>query len=194
MLVHSLVIIQIIVTLSYLVFPKNLLHKLQMLQNTAAFFITRAPSGENVATLVLQQLPWLPVKYCIDFRILLLSFKTLCFLISNLLHNYTPSRTLRLSSSLSAPPARVAPRLLNAIQQDIHNIDSLQSTDPTLKHTSLNLCILSDSSINDLLLVELIMLHFMACWIIDDFVAYHCIFDFTMNCKVSLSGLKGAYE
>ncbi len=54
---------------------------------------------------VLQCLHWLPVKYRIDFKILLLTFMALHNLVplylTDLLLIYTPSRTLRSSLSIS---------------------------------------------------------------------------------------------
>ena len=58
------------------------LHKLQLIQNKAALIITRTPSIEHI-TPALQQLHWLPIKFRIDFKILLLTFK--------ILHNLVPS-------------------------------------------------------------------------------------------------------
>ena len=54
---------------------------------------TRTPSAEHT-TLALQQLHWLPIKSCFDFKILLLTFKMLPNLapsyLSELCHIYTP--------------------------------------------------------------------------------------------------------
>ncbi len=60
---------------------------------------------------VLQQLHWLPVKYRVEFKILLLTYKALHNLapqyLNQLLHVYTPSRALRSSSSISLVVPRI---------------------------------------------------------------------------------------
>ena len=50
------------------------IHKLQMVQNAAARMLTGTKKREHI-TPVLAQLHWLPVKYRIDFKILLFVFK-----------------------------------------------------------------------------------------------------------------------
>ena len=79
------------------------LHKLQLVQNAAACIITRTPSTEHI-TPALQQLHWLPIKSCIHFKILLLTFKILHNLapsyLDELIYIHTPSRTLRSSSTI----------------------------------------------------------------------------------------------
>lgn len=86
--------------------PSKLLHKLQLVR-----VLTRNRSTVHISP-ALQRLHWLPVKYCIDFKILLLTFKALHNLaspyLSDLLHIYTPPGTLRSSHSLSL----VSPRIL----------------------------------------------------------------------------------
>lgn len=105
---------------------------------------------------------WLPVKYHIDFKILLLTFnsfhnRTPHFL-SDLLHIATPSCTLRCSSSftLIVPPARltsrgfrvfsqVATHLWNSLPHHICNTDFFTSTLKSVwKHSVLPLSILFD--------------------------------------------------
>ncbi len=115
----------------------KLLHKLQLIQNSAAHIITRTPSLQHI-TPSLQQLHWLPIKFCIDFKILLLAYKTLYNLalryLSDLIQPYTPSRILHSSSMglLHTPTARLtilghrafsraAPRLWNSLPANICN-------------------------------------------------------------------------
>lgn len=79
----------------------TLLHRLQIVQNAAARLLTG--TGRRVSiTPVLADLHWLPVKYRIQFKILLLTFRTInniapSYLIE-LLRSYTPDRVLRSSS------------------------------------------------------------------------------------------------
>lgn len=109
--------------------------------NFAARILTRTPVSEHITPL-LTQLLWLPVKYCIDFKILLLTFKALHNFappyLSELLQPYAPSRTLRSYSSslLSIPSARMstmgfrafsycAPHLWNSLPLCIRTTESL---------------------------------------------------------------------
>jgi hypothetical protein len=61
-------------------------------------------------TPVLQDLHWLPVKYRIDFRILLITFKALHYLappsLSDLLHRHTPTHCLRSADANLLHPIR----------------------------------------------------------------------------------------
>uniref|UniRef100_A0A8C4S9R2 Reverse transcriptase domain-containing protein n=1 Tax=Erpetoichthys calabaricus TaxID=27687 RepID=A0A8C4S9R2_ERPCA len=114
------------------------LYKLHLVQNSAARIITRAPSIHHI-TPILQQLHWLPVKFRIQFKILLLTFKAIHSLappyLSDLLHVAIPSRTLRSSSSihLTVPFVRLTTmgsrafsciQLWNSLPSELRNIES----------------------------------------------------------------------
>ena len=75
--------------------------KLQRLQNAAARLVTRSSKYDHVSQ-ILFKLHWLPVKQRIEFKILLLVYKSLTHLgptyLSELLQPYTPARVLRSSS------------------------------------------------------------------------------------------------
>ncbi len=55
---------------------KSSLNKLQYLQNSAARILNGARVGDHI-TPVLETLHWLPVKYRVDFFILVLTYKAL---------------------------------------------------------------------------------------------------------------------
>uniref|UniRef100_A0A674N4B1 Reverse transcriptase domain-containing protein n=1 Tax=Takifugu rubripes TaxID=31033 RepID=A0A674N4B1_TAKRU len=82
--------------------PKKSITNLQLLQNSAARVLTRTRGREHI-TPVLESLHWLPVRFRIDFKVLLLVFKCLNGLgptyLSDLLLFYHPSWTLRSSGT-----------------------------------------------------------------------------------------------
>ena len=69
--------------------------------HSAARLVTRSKIREHI-TPILQELHWLPVKYRITFKLLLITFKILnnCApgYLTILLESYNPSRTLRSAS------------------------------------------------------------------------------------------------
>ena len=79
--------------------PDNKLNKLQRIQNHAARIVLRKPRHVS-ATSLLRALHWLPVKARIQYKIACLCFQCLSHntmppYLSDLLHPYQPSRTLR---------------------------------------------------------------------------------------------------
>ena len=58
--------------------PEYLLLRLQRVQNLAARIITRTPKYEHI-TPALKSLHWLPVKYRVQFKILMLVYKSQWF-------------------------------------------------------------------------------------------------------------------
>ncbi len=104
-------------------------------------YITRTPLNEHI-TPVLGHLHWLPIRYRIQFKILLFTYKALHNLapsyLSELLHVYVPTRSLRSSASVTlvVPSVRlttvgsrafscIAPTIWNTLPQDIRNSLSL---------------------------------------------------------------------
>ena len=78
--------------------PRNLLSKLQRLQNAAARIVTGCRRRDHI-TPVLYDLHWLPVEQRIIFKICLLVYKCLHGVgpeyLASLLHGYRPARSLR---------------------------------------------------------------------------------------------------
>ena len=121
--------------------PQHLISRLQSIQNTAARVVTRTGKFDHI-TPVLKQLHWLPVRYRIVFKILLLVYKALNgtapSYISELLMYHTSERKLRSSSQhlLATPKARLktygerafavaAPRLWNSIPLELRSSSSI---------------------------------------------------------------------
>ncbi len=88
--------------------PKKTIRQLQLIQNAAARFLTRTRKSEHI-TPVLRSLHWLPVTFRIDFKVLLLVYKSLNALgpkyIADMLTEYKSNRPLRSlgSSQLEIP-------------------------------------------------------------------------------------------
>ncbi len=88
--------------------PKKTIRQLQLIQNAAARILTRTRKSEHI-TPVLRSLHWLPVTFRIDFKVLLLVYKSLNGLgpkyMSDMLTEYKPNRPLRSvgSSQLEIP-------------------------------------------------------------------------------------------
>ena len=76
--------------------PDSRITKLQRIQNTAARLVSRTCSRDHI-TPVLQQLHWLPVKFRIMYKILLLTYKCLHGLapdyLAELIQEYTKSQS-----------------------------------------------------------------------------------------------------
>ncbi len=88
--------------------PKKTIRQLQLIQNAAARILTRTRQSEHI-TPVLRSLHWLPVTFRIDFKVLLLIYKSLNGqgpkYIADMLTEYNPNRPLRSlgSSQLEIP-------------------------------------------------------------------------------------------
>ncbi len=76
----------------------RLINKLQLVQNAATRVLTRTRKYDHISP-VLSSLHWLPIKHCIQFKILLITFKALNGLatqyLSELLSHFIPTRPLR---------------------------------------------------------------------------------------------------
>ncbi len=87
---------------------KKTIRQLQLIQNAAARILTRTIKSEHI-TPVLRSLHWLPVTFRIDFKVLLLVYKSLNGLgpkyMADMLTEYKPNRPLRSlgSSQLEIP-------------------------------------------------------------------------------------------
>uniref|UniRef100_A0AAX7SWL5 Reverse transcriptase domain-containing protein n=1 Tax=Astatotilapia calliptera TaxID=8154 RepID=A0AAX7SWL5_ASTCA len=127
----------------------SLLHRLQTVQNAAARILTKTKKFAHI-TPVLADLHWLPVKYRIQFKILLFTFKitnnTAPSYLKELLNPYAPARALRSSSQLLLVQPRsrlksrgdrsfalVAPELWNNLPIGIRASDSIHSFKSRLK-------------------------------------------------------------
>ena len=81
--------------------PKQLIQKLQKVQNNAARLVCRTPKSDHISS-VLHTLHWLPVEQRIEYKLLLFAFKSVNndgpSYLSDLLKFYISSRQLRSSS------------------------------------------------------------------------------------------------
>ena len=82
--------------------PKQELNKLQLIQNATARMITKTKKRAHIKP-ILKSLHWLPIKYRIIFKVLLLVFKSFQGnapeYILDMLPSYTPLRHLRSAGS-----------------------------------------------------------------------------------------------
>ena len=125
------------------------LTKLQRLQNAAARLITKTRKHDHI-TAVLINVHWLPIKQRIEYKLLLLTFRSLHGLaasyLSDLLIRYEPTRALRSADAhlLEVPRSRLrtqgekafssaAPRLWNNLPLAMRATDSLSAFKKQLK-------------------------------------------------------------
>ena len=84
--------------------PDTHIARLQRIQNSAARLVTRTRSSEHI-TPVLRKLHWLPVKYRITYKILILTYKCIHgaapIYLQELIQEYKPCRKLRSSSQFN---------------------------------------------------------------------------------------------
>jgi hypothetical protein len=121
--------------------PKNLIAKLQRVQNCAARLIKSVGKYDHI-TPVLRELHWLPIKYRIDYKVLLLTYKVInnlapCYL-KDLVTICTPTRqlrstdqrnlctrTFRLASYGGRTFAAKSPQLWNSLPQYLKHAESI---------------------------------------------------------------------
>lgn len=76
--------------------PDKQLHRLQLIQNSAARIVTHSRIFDHISP-ILFQLHWLPVRYSVNYKIFLLTYKAFHnlapYYLSDLLHLYTPLRS-----------------------------------------------------------------------------------------------------
>ena len=107
-----------------------------LLYKAAARVLTRTRGREHI-TPVLKSLHWLPVRFRINFKVLLLVFRCLNGLgpsyLSDLLLSYQPSRTLKSSGTglLTIPRVRsktfsyYGPRLWNSLPENLRAAETV---------------------------------------------------------------------
>ncbi len=129
--------------------PASSINKLQVVQNAAARVLTRSRKYDHI-TPILQSLHWLPIKYRISYKILLLTYKALNGLapayLTSLLSRYNPSRSLRSQNSGHLVVPRIAkstkggrafsylaPKLWNSLPDNVRGSDTLSLFKSRLK-------------------------------------------------------------
>ncbi len=129
--------------------PASSINKLQVVQNAAARVLTRSRKYDHI-TPILQSLHWLPIKYRISYKILLLTYKALNGLapayLTSLLSHYNPSRSLRSQNSGLLVVPRIAkstkggrafsylaPKLWNSLPDNVRGSDTLSLFKSRLK-------------------------------------------------------------
>ena len=129
--------------------PAASIRSLQLVQNAAARMLTRTRKSSHI-TPVLRSLHWLPVEHRVDFKLLLLTFKSLNGLappyLSDLLTPYCPSRALRSANAGYLIIPRInkktsggrafsyrAPLLWNSLPPDVRSAGTLSLFKSRLK-------------------------------------------------------------
>ncbi len=128
--------------------PASSINKLQIVQNAAARVLTRSRKYDHI-TPILQSLHWLPMKFCISYKILL-AYKALNDLapayLTNLLSRYNPTRSLRSQNSGLLVVPRIAkstkggrtfsylaPKIWNSLPDNVQGSDTLSLFKSRLK-------------------------------------------------------------
>lgn len=133
----------------YVGLPLTSISRLQMVQNAAARLLTGSRKQDHI-TPILRSLHWLPVRYRIDFKILLFVYKSLNNqapkYLSNLISIHNPSRSLRSRDHhlLAVPRSRlkrrgdrafavVGPKLWNTLPLHVKSASTLAEFKSLLK-------------------------------------------------------------
>ena len=129
--------------------PEQQLRRLQLVQNRAARIVSRTPYRDHISPVILQ-LHWIPCRLRISFRILTYVYKCINGLaplyLRDLLHIYTPRRTLRSAADPSTLVSKkaakrvgervfqnAAPDLWNKLPRTIRESPSVGSFKSALK-------------------------------------------------------------
>ena len=129
--------------------PSSLTDMLQRVQNCAARVVKQVKQREHI-TPVLKELHWLPIRFRIQYKVNLLTFKALHELapeyLRELIQLYQPPRSLRSQNChlLTVPSSKLrsfggrafsnsAPELWNKLPMDIRTANSLPSFKSKLK-------------------------------------------------------------
>ena len=130
--------------------PNYLIQLLQKVQNSAARLVFKSPRNTH-STPLLQKLHWLPVSERIKYKVACMCYHSFAgtapAYISELLHVYTPSRTLRSSSDsklLKIPQfkrkmhgfrsfSHFGPQLWNSLPFDLRHSQTFESFKTQLK-------------------------------------------------------------
>ena len=128
--------------------PKELLKKLELIQHQAARIVKKENKYCHI-TPILQDLHWLPIQYRIQFKILLLVYKSIHgegpAYLASMLEEYRPSRHLRSAGQSRLVEPRVhrkygerafsvaGPRLWNELPPHIKRLKTVSSFKSALK-------------------------------------------------------------
>ncbi len=130
-------------------FPASSINKLQIVQNAASRVFTRSRKYDHINP-ILHSLHWLPIKFRISYKILLIAYKALIVLapmcLSSLLSRYNPSRSLRSQNSVLLVVPRIAkstkggrafshlaPKHWNSLPDNVRGSDTLSLFKSRLK-------------------------------------------------------------
>ena len=130
--------------------PKSVIQPLQKIQNFAARLVLLAPRHHH-KTPLLEKLHWLPISERIKYKVACMCFSAINgsspAYLSELLHVYTPSRTLRSSSDTRMLEIQqykrkthgfrtfscFGPHIWNSLPQDLRHCSTLSSFKAKLK-------------------------------------------------------------